>query len=260
MFVNTNASEALHARQKTDDNMNEIVEFLKNYIWKNGFEKLSEEPFDVYKDMVNGNRDKVAIDPKTARLVMITLMSGTHEMARNGCSADEMINHIQSEHFVNKKAAKDLTFLYLALFNDENKKSWNDAKEAGFEEFCRNEWTVEWNGRCDWHIKHGGSFPCSAEGSLTFAVENPDKLHNHLYSELKSNPFLSAKDIYDILEKQIQADLDDDMQEYCDADDYYEPYFDEFVSEGTYDSESEWASWGLKIIEFSGSGYVDFKP
>ena len=123
--------------------MNDLIGFLKDYIWKNGFEKLSEEPFDVYKAMVKSGKNKHGIDQKTARLVLITLMSKTHEMAKNGCSADELIDHIQREHYLNKKTAKDLTSMYLELFSDENKRSWNNAKEASFEEFCEEEWTVE---------------------------------------------------------------------------------------------------------------------
>ena len=42
--------------------------------------------------------------------------------------------------------------MYLELFSDENKKSWDDAKETGFDEFCDGEWTIEWDGRCDWHV------------------------------------------------------------------------------------------------------------
>lgn len=57
--------------------------------------------------------------------------------------------------------------------------------------------------------------------------------------ELKANTFLSADDIYSILVKQIDADLDKDMIEYCNAYDYYEPYWEEFVGEGTYDSEDK---------------------
>ena len=59
-----------------------VIEFLENYIWKNGFDKLSENPFDVYKDMVKSNKGKQSISSKTARLVMITLMSKTHEKAK----------------------------------------------------------------------------------------------------------------------------------------------------------------------------------
>ena len=191
--------------------------------------------------------------------MLITMMSKTHEMAREGCSADTIISHIQSEHCVNKKTAKDLASMYLDLFNDGNRRSWDDAKEAGFEEFCTEKWTIEWDGRCDWHVKHGGSYPCSAEASLTIAVCDKEKLHSHLSLELKSNPFLSADDIYSILVTQIEADLDNDMDEYCNADDYYEPYFEEFVGEGTYESEAKWKSWGLEIIEFTGSGDVDFE-
>ena len=239
--------------------MSEVTEFLNDYILKNGFETLSEIPFRVYKAMVRGDKGKHVIDPKTARLVMITLMTGTHEMARKGCTAEEIASHIQSEHFVNKKTAKTLATLYLELFSESHQQTWNDAKEAGFEKFCQNEWTIEWNGSCDWHTKHRSSYPCNAEASLTFDVEDAEKLHDHLSSDLKLNPFLSEDDIYSILERQIEADLDEDMEEYCNADDYYEPYFDDFVSEGTYESEKKWKSWGLNIIEFTGSGDIDFE-
>ena len=240
--------------------MNEATEFLKEYIWKNGFEKLSEEPFAVYKAMFKSSKGKRVIDQKTARLVLVTLMSKTHEMARKDCSLDDIVEHIQSEHYLNKKVAKDIASMYLELFSDENKKSWDDAKETGFDEFCDGEWTIEWDGRCDWHTKHGGSYPCNAEASIIFTIGDKEKLHSHLSAELKSNQFLSKEDIYGILLKQIEDDLDRDMVEYCDADDYYEPYWEEFVGEGTYESESKWKSWGLEIIEFSGSGDVDFEP
>ena len=110
--------------------MNDVVEFLKEYIWKNGFNTLSENPFGVYKAM-NG------IDPRDARLVLITLMSKTHEMAQKSCSAEAIVTHIQAEHFVNKTVAKELAAMYLNLFDDANKKSWNAAKESGFKEFCK---------------------------------------------------------------------------------------------------------------------------
>lgn len=233
--------------------MDDVVDYLKNYIWKNGFEKLSEDPFAVYKSMGD-------IDARTARLVLITLMSKTHEKARRGCSDAELINHIQTEHYVNRKTAKELAFMYLELFSEGNRKQWNDAKDAGFEEFCKKEWTVEWHGHCLWYTKRGGSYPCFAEATLTIAVEDKDSLREHLSSELKANPFLTATDIYHVLTKQIKEDLDNDMGEYCGADDYYEPYFDEFVGEGTYDSEQKWVSWGLEVLESTSSGYVDYKP
>ena len=62
--------------------MNDIIVFLKDYIWKNGFEKLSEDPFVVYKAMIRHSKGKQGIEPKKARLVLVTLMSKTHEMAR----------------------------------------------------------------------------------------------------------------------------------------------------------------------------------
>lgn len=237
--------------------MDDVIEFLESYIWKNGFEMLSEKPFEVYKSMVG---DGHGIDPRKARLVLVTLMSKSHEMARNGCPYDGLVSHIQREHCLNRKAAKELSSMYFEVFRDENRRLWNDSEEAGFGEFCKGEWTVDWAGNCDWNTKHGGSYPCSAEASLTFAVHDIAKLRGHLSEELQSNPFLSAEDIYGILARQIGADLDNDMDEYCNADDYYEPYFEEFVGGGTYESEAKWKSWGLRIIAFAGSGNIDFEP
>ena len=39
----------------------DMIEFLKKYFWKNGFDKLSENPFDVYKVMVKSNKGKQVI-------------------------------------------------------------------------------------------------------------------------------------------------------------------------------------------------------
>lgn len=210
--------------------------------------------------MVRGSKAERGIDERVARLVLVTLMSGAHEMARRGCSADELVGHIRSEHFVDERTAADMASMYLDLFSGENQRTWDEASEVGFREFCQREWTVEWWGESDWHTKHGGSFPCSARASLTFAVQDEKMLHDHLSAELRSNPFLSADDIHALLREQIESDLDNDMDEYCNADDYYEPYLDEFVSEGTYESEAKWRSWGLRALEFTGSGDIDFEP
>ena len=235
--------------------MIDVVEFLKDYIWENGFEILSVNPFDVYEAM-----EDHGIEARIARFVLVTLMSETHVMARSGSSESELVEHIQQEHSLNKKIARLLASMYLELFSEENQKSWDDADEAGFEEFCEQEWTVECSGSCDWHTKHGGSYPCSAEASLTFSVLDKDELHKHLSAQLKANPFLTTDEILLILEEEINADLDNDFEEYCDADDYYQPVFEDFVSEGTYESEDKWKSWGLEILEFTGSGDIDFEP
>ena len=44
--------------------MNGVIEFLKDYIWKNGFEKLSDDPFAVYKAMVKSIKNNCGIEPR----------------------------------------------------------------------------------------------------------------------------------------------------------------------------------------------------
>ena len=85
-------------------------------------------------------------------------------------------------------------------------------------------------------------------------------LRKHLKTELNQNPFLSSDEIRGILFKQIGEDLDRDLEEYCNADDYYEPYLEEFTGDGTYESEKKWKSWGLEIESIDGSGDIDFVP
>ena len=43
----------------------------------------------------------------------------------------------------------------------------------------------------------------------------------------------------------MEADLDNDMAEYCNADDDYEPYWEESVGDGTYDSEKKMEVVGI---------------
>ena len=234
--------------------MDNVIDFLKDYIWKNGFDRLSERPFDVYEAMVTGDKDTQAIDQRMARMVMVTLMSKTHEKARMARDARELVDYIQAEHYVTEEVAKEIAAMYRELFSDENEKAWEKAREAGFEEFCEEYWTVEWEGACDWQTEDWASYPCTAEATLDFAVEDKEALRDHLSHELKSNPFLSDLAIYWIIASQIEADLDDDMEAYCNASHYREPYWEEFVGRGTRKSTARWKSWGLDILDITGSG------
>ena len=93
---------------------------------------------------------------------------------------------------------------------------------------------------------------------MEFEVEDKCKLREHLKKELEKNPFLTEDDIYGILKKQMSADLDGEMDEFVNADDYYEPYFEEFVSEGCYGAREKWESWGLEIMGFEGTGEMEY--
>ncbi|MBR3306117.1 MAG: hypothetical protein IKI75_02530 [Lachnospiraceae bacterium] len=228
---------------------------LKEYICKNGLKKLGSDPYDVYNTLIDAG-----VASKNSRFVLVTLMSGTHELARKGRDKSVIVAHIQLEHDIKKATAQKLADMYLNIFSSENKKALKKAENAGFKEFCKSVWTIEWDGICEWYAKHSCHYTCRANATLEISVEKEGLLKKHLNSELKLNPFLSADDIFDIICEQIEEDLDRDMEEYCNADDYYEPYLEEFVGEGTYDSEKKWVSWGLKIERFDGTGDVDFGP
>ena len=69
-----------------------------------------------------------------------------------------------------------------------------------------------------------------------FAVQDIESMRSRFSAELTANSFLSEDDLYRILKKQIEDDLDRDMEDFCNADDNYAPIFEKCVGEGTYDS------------------------
>lgn len=78
--------------------MDKEYEFLKKCIWENWFESLAGDPFLVYEKMI-----KDGVSERSARIVLVTLMSGVHEKARNGEPASDVTAYIQKEHSLMKR-------------------------------------------------------------------------------------------------------------------------------------------------------------
>lgn len=48
---------------------------------------------------------------------------------------------------------------------------------------------------------------------------------------LRRNPHVSKGEIHDLFEKQLGRCLDDEFEEYCSEDDYYQPVVEDFKPE-----------------------------
>ena len=232
--------------------MGKEYSFLEKYILENGYADLDNDAYSIYHAMV-----EAGIADEQARLVMVTLMSGVYKLAISGKSVDELTVMIQKEHFLIKRVAGQIAELYVQLFDPENIKEWERSSGQGFDDFCDSVWEMDWRGSCEWHAKGHMVLTCTAELHLEYEVADKEKLRKHLEKKLK-NPFISADDVYRILEKEFSDILDQDLDDYCNGDDYYEPFMEEFPSEGTYEFGKACKEWGIEIIDLSGGGEVEY--
>ncbi|MBQ9713463.1 MAG: hypothetical protein IJV54_14370, partial [Bacteroidales bacterium] len=76
---------------------------------------------------------------------------------------------------------------------------------------------------------------------------------------LSKNPFLSEEDIADHFIGRLRDYLDEEFENYCTSDDYYEPVCEDFEAEYY---ASEWCQkHGFEILSFTGEGFTgDYEP
>lgn len=72
---------------------------------------------------------------------------------------------------------------------------------------------------------------------------------------LEKNPFMTKEAISRYFEKSLKHYLDDEFEEYCIEDDYYQPVCEEFDID---DHLSDWCEkYGFELIDWDGDGGDD---
>ena len=68
------------------------------------------------------------------------------------------------------------------------------------------------------------------------------------------NPFMTKEAIHDLFAERLRKYLDDQFEEYCTCDDYYQPVVEDYGSNLEYDL-TEWCKEnGFEYISFEGYG------
>lgn len=132
--------------------MENVAEKLKEIIDNNGPEYLSEEPYKVYKTLV----EEKAVDKKIAGALLYLLTTGVLGIVKPGEEFSSLSKAIQRECSFNKKMADQLAAILLALYSEDNEKAWKNKDLAGLESFRKEKLKVKWEGFATWSVSGGG--------------------------------------------------------------------------------------------------------
>lgn len=230
-------------------NKAKLVKAIKSIIDTNGFDYLKNKPYDVYLSLVANK----SCSKKVAISVLSSLLAEVPSLLLKGRSKSiQKISSVLKENCcLSDTISGELASVYQEVFSDENKKSWEDNKNSGLDYFFEMELDISWEGDSTWECSQG-SEDCHYSAEIKVAPLK-DKLNTSLIDEkLKVNPFFSDEKIAKVYEENLIKYLDHDFNYYCTADDYYQPFIEDYDLN---DSVKEWCEkHGFKIISVKGDG------
>lgn len=135
----------------TESPTGDIVKALKEIIDKNGTNYLSDEPFQVYTELIrSGNTDR-----KTVAALLLLLADGLLETVDPGYDAERLSDSIRKEYSINKRMADRLANILHALFTQDNKRKWRRKKKEGLTRFLNEDFLYDWKGFAIWDAENG---------------------------------------------------------------------------------------------------------
>lgn len=231
--------------------MESAQKVLTGIIDELGPEYLTREPYKVYRKLTAAR-----VPALTARLVLITLAAGAPRKAET-MSEVALAASFRKTCALQEGAAAQMAALYKAVFSPDSLARWTEKKDAGFREFCGRSWDFKWAGSSVWRgsRRSGADDVCDAEVRATLRVADPDKAYETAAPVLSENPHAAAEAVFAVFREELAETLDVALGDYVDAEEYYEPYMEEFVSQFAADEfEESCHTLGLAIESLTGSG------
>ena len=224
-----------------------ITAKLKDIIDKNGLDYLTDEPYEVYKILVQ----KENVDQKAASMILYALVNEVQSVVDSNSDMESAAKMIQNQCSLSKKGADYLTEIFLSLYSKENEESWKKKELEGFTQFLEEDFECDWRGFSVWEVENG-TVDCSYNADIVLRPTGKVKQDKELSKLLKKNPFTTKEAIQEYFEKKLCRYLADNFEEYCTEDDYYQPVVEDFELE---EYVSEWAGKnGFEVILCEGEG------
>ena len=233
-----------------DVEKNQIVEYLKKIILNEGIDYLSDNACKVYERLENINvKNGIRV------AILSCLLNDVSKLSlKKKVGYDALYSYIKDNCLLNEEICADMANIFLEVFSNDNKKEYEDNKENGFEEFCNKEHQIEWKGFTRWYCD-GVHVDCSFKANISFKIADKEKVRNDNLELLNKNPYLTADFFYKKYKYEITKEIDEDFEEYCTCDDYYEPNAEDYgVDCGEYTLQKYCDEHGLELISFEGEG------
>lgn len=228
---------------KTNDKIQAI---LKKTIADHGPKVMTDEPYSVYAALLSAK----ACSKKTAALILYLLASGLDFAAL--CPDEEALSAaVRKELALGKKAADSVASIMCSLYSADNEKEWQEKHLEGLSQFLGEQFVCTWSGFATWRFK-GVSLDCSYDAEIVLQPTKAVQKDKELAALLAKNPFLAKDAIHDLFANRLQKHLDAEFEDYCTAEDYYEPVLEDFELEYIV---TEWGKEnGFDFVECSGNG------
>lgn len=224
-----------------------VAEKLKEIVDNYGPGYLSEEPYEVYKELMKSG----VTDRQTAGALLMLFLSGVPDLVKTENDPSFLSRLIQRDCCLNKKMADTLADIVLLLHSRENEEEWKNKDMAGMERFRIEKLSVKWSGFATWDAG-GGGVDCYYDADIVIKPTKNLAVNDELSRLLKKNPFMKTDDIGKLYVKDLKEHLDYEFEDYCTCDDYYQPVVEDFELEAYL---KDWCDDnGFKIVSCEGAG------
>ena len=227
----------------------DIVKALKEIVEKNGPNYLSDEPFEVYTELIrSGNADR-----KTAAALLHLLAGGLLETADPGYDAELLSDSIRRGCSINKRMADRLAIILYTLYSQDNRKKWRRKEKEGLKQFLNEDFLCDWKGFAVWDAGNG-TVDCRYEARIILRPTKAVSEDKELSKLLAKNPFTTKETIRDLFTKRLREYLDYEFEDYCTEDDYYQPVVEDFGINLEYDLKQWSKENGFEYVSCEGDG------
>ena len=227
-----------------------IAKGLKTLIDSKGKDFLDEEPFEVYKILIENKE----LTTKMAGGILSVLVSGLHKYAYK----EDFLTFsqiIQQECGFNKKTADSLALSFRLLYSKENCEEWKNRENEGLKQFIKDEFIYEWRGTSLWE-ESNGYISCYFNSTIVLQPLKEVAENKEIKQMLKDNPFMTTKAIHGYFAENLRGHLDSDFEYYCTCEDY--PPVVEVYEINLEDTVVDWCRKnGFAFISCEGEGGDD---
>ena len=225
---------------------------LKGLIDKHGLSYLEDEPYQVYRELLTAR----VTDQKTAAALLHVLVSGILADIQIANDPEEMSKTMRRKCSLNKTMADRLARILTSLYSSTHKKEWKRKNQSGLREFLKEEFTIAWNGFAVWD-EGNGTVACHYEATIVLAPIEGVSGDKELTQRLKKNPFITKDAIREMFANRLKEYLDDEFEDYCTCEDYYQPAVEDFGYNMNCDLQKWCRDNGFKLVSVEGSGGDD---
>ncbi len=205
----------------------QIIESFTALIDENGPEYPTEHPMGLVKRLVQDCGET----PVVGALYFVALNGIFSDAMSEDATEETLAEIIQKKCSFKKDYAVKLAEISMQVYSKQHLAGLRGKRGSSFEKLCGlSDWTFSWNGETEWHSR-GGYVTCTGEGTASLKVRGRKKLETAVAKMLPSYEYATIDQLEEYIAKKLRERLDGAFEDYCNADDYYEPVAEDFEFE-----------------------------